>query len=463
MSSEELSIHVEGLTKRYEVYAQPTDRLKQMLLPRLRRRVGMPERAYFSEFWALRGVDFDVHRGETVGIVGRNGSGKSTLLQIICGTLTATTGSVAVRGRIAALLELGSGFNPEFTGRENAYLNATVLGLSRQEIDAKFDDIAAFADIGEFIDRPVKTYSSGMYIRLAFAVAINVDPELLVVDEALSVGDEAFQRKCFARIEKIRANGATILFVSHSAGTVIEICDRAILMDGGELLAQGTPKFVVSRYHKLLYASTAKAAALRREIRLEAMSRAAGLDDAESDALITTADLRPATVDEAYYDEGLLPKSTMRYESRGATIGPPHVETVLGRRVNVLQSGSEYVYTYTVRFDDVAFGVRFGMLIKTTTGLPLGGSVTATNAGNGISVTSGKEFVIRFRFRTMLTPGVYFLNAGVTAIDAEGEIYLDRMIDAAMFRIMPDSETLATGTIDFDVEPEFECAVESVE
>ena len=191
--------------------------------------------------------------------------------------------------------------------------------------------------------------------------------------------------------------------------------------------------------------------------------RSGGQEVIESGSTLVTAEVRPAHVDEAYFDEGLLPKSTMRYEPRGAVIGPPHVETALGRRVNVLQTGSEYVYTYTVKFDESAFGVRFGMLIKTTTGLPLGGSVTATNAGNGISVTPGKEFVIRFRFRAMLTPGVYFLNAGVTAIDAEGEIYLDRMIDATMFRIMPDSETLATGTVDFDVEPEFECAVGSVE
>lgn len=459
MSSDELSIRVNGLAKRYEVYAQPADRLKQMTLPRLRRCLGMSERSYFAEFWALRGVDFDVHRGETVGIVGRNGSGKSTLLQMICGTLTPTAGTVDVRGRIAALLELGSGFNPEFTGRENVYLNAAVLGLHRDEIDARFDDIVAFADIGDFVDQPVKTYSSGMYVRLAFAVAINVEPEVLVVDEALSVGDEAFQRKCFARIEKIRSNGATILFVSHSAGTVIEICDRAILMDSGEMLAQGTPKFIVSRYHKLLYASAIKAPAIRESIRQEAVARdhKTELNEVVDQRAVTP---QPAPIDEAYFDEGLLPKSTVRYEPRGALVGAPYIETLAGRRVNVLQSGGEYVYTYTVKFDQVAFGVRFGMLIKTTTGLPLGGGVTAANAGNGISVTPGQEFSVRFRFHAMLTPGVYFLNAGVTAIDAEGETYLDRLIDAAMFRIMPDSEMLATGTIDFNMESEFECLAE---
>lgn len=461
MSSDDLSIHVEGLAKRYEIYAQPVDRLKQMTLPRLQRGFRMPERAYFNEFWALRGVDFDVRRGETVGIVGRNGSGKSTLLQIICGTLTPTAGNVDVRGRIAALLELGSGFNPEFTGRENVYLNAAVLGLGRSEIDARFDDIAAFADIGEFIEQPVKTYSSGMYIRLAFAVAINVDPEILVVDEALSVGDEAFQRKCFARIETIRSNGATILFVSHSVGTVIEICDRAILMDGGELIAQGTPKFIVSRYHKLLYAPAPKAAAIRNSIRLEAISRGSEVETTGAGDLVDRTERHAAIVDEAYLDEGLVPKSTVRYEPRGAAIESPHIETLQGRCVNVLRSGGEYIYSYTVKFEDSAFGVRFGMLIKTTSGLPLGGGVTATNAGSGLAVMRGQEFTARFRFRASLTPGVYFLNAGVTAINADGEIYLDRLIDAVMLRIMPDCDTLATGTVDFNVEPEFECAMEA--
>lgn len=463
MLSDEISIRVAGLSKRYEIYSQPVDRLKQMILPKVQRWMHRPERAYFHEFWALRDASFDVHKGETVGIVGRNGSGKSTLLQLICGTLTPTMGQVSVHGRVAALLELGSGFNPEFTGRENVYLNAAVLGLSRDEIDARFENIVAFADIGEFVEQPVKTYSSGMYVRLAFAVAINVDPEILIVDEALSVGDEAFQRKCFARIDAIRENGATILFVSHAASAVIELCDRAILLDGGEMLASGTPKFVVSRYHKLLYAPPAKAAAIRENIRIEA--------EADVGEIIDTADLpnqltkiakRSEAAEEAYLDEGLVPRSTLRYERLGAEIGPPRIETVYGRHVNVVPMGEDFVYTYRVQFQKSAFGVRFGMLIKTTTGLGLGGATTAPSAGDGLAVTAGQEFAVRFRFRAMLEPGVYFLNAGVTAISADGEIYLDRILDAAMLRIMPDSERLATGMVDFSVEPEYECAVGAV-
>src|ERR1700754_4595403 len=210
--SSDISIRASHVGKVFPVYAKPHHRLMQMLSP------SSAKHRWYREFTALRDVSFEVKKGETVGIVGRNGSGKSTLLQIICGTLSPTQGELQVHGRIAALLELGAGFNPDFTGRENVYLNGTVLGLSRQEIDGLFDDIAAFADIGEFIEQPVKSYSSGMYVRLAFSVAIHVTPDILVVDEALAVGDEAFQRKCFARIEKIRREGATILFVSHSAG-----------------------------------------------------------------------------------------------------------------------------------------------------------------------------------------------------------------------------------------------------
>jgi lipopolysaccharide transport system ATP-binding protein len=460
MSSSEFSIRVEGLSKRFEIYAQPIDRLKQMTLPRFQRAMRRPTRSYFKEFWALRDVSFDVLRGETVGIVGRNGSGKSTLLQMICGTLHPTSGRIFLGGRIAALLELGAGFNPEFTGRENVYLNAAVIGLHRDEIDARFGDIAAFADIGDFMEQPVKTYSSGMYVRLAFAVAINVDPEILVVDEALSVGDEAFQRKCFGRLNQIRQNGATILFVSHSAGAVIELCDHAILLDGGELLARGTPKFIVSRYHKMLYAPSSKATSIRERIRLEGSSHmdAKGEPEPFESALVPKA--RTAITDEAYLDEGLVPQSTVRYEQRGAAIEHPHIETLEGVRVNVLRTGGEYIYTYRVKFTSTAVGVRFGMLIKTITGLELGGAATAPNNKSDLIVIPGQEFVVRFRFRALLAPGVYFLNAGVVASNPDGDIYLDRLTDAVMLRIMPDEDRLATGIVDFHVEPEFELEAE---
>lgn len=461
MSSEDFSIRVEGLSKRYEIYSQPADRLKQMVLPRVQRVARRPSRAYFNEFWALRDVSFNVHRGETVGIVGRNGSGKSTLLQMICGTLTPTLGQVTVRGRIAALLELGAGFNPEFTGKENVRLSGLLYGLSEEELRDRYEAILAFAEIGGFIDQPVKTYSSGMYVRLAFAVAINVSPDILVIDEALSVGDEAFQRKCFARIDAIRDAGATVLFVSHGAGTIIELCDRAILLDHGELIAKGSPKFVVSRYHKLLYSHADKANELREAIRKESLegeftepSRKAVQATALADTRGTEPDSEKMTGnsdEKAYYDEGMTPRSTIRYPSRGALITTPRIETTQGRQVNVLHPGHEYVYTYEVLFQRAAAGVRLGMMIKTISGLELGGAVTAPDHTDGEVVLAGQQLQVRFRFRAMLAPGVYFMNAGVTAVEEEGETYLDRIIDVLMFRVIHDVDRLATGTVDFHV------------
>jgi len=247
MSSDQPSIHVTGLSKRYEIYAQPSDRLKQMVMPRLARMVGKGPRSYFKEFWALRDVTFEVRRGETVGIIGRNGSGKSTLLQMVCGTLHPTEGGVNVYGRIAALLELGAGFNPEFTGRENVYLSGLLYGIPETELRKRFQSIVEFADIGEFINQPVKTYSSGMYVRLAFAIAAHVDADTLIIDEALSVGDVRFTQKCMRYLREFQTHG-TLLFVSHDTGAVTSLCSRAIWLDGGRMVMDGTAREVVERY-----------------------------------------------------------------------------------------------------------------------------------------------------------------------------------------------------------------------
>jgi len=223
--SSEIAIKVKNLSKCYLIYDKPRDRLMQMLMRRRKK--------YYREFWALEDVSYEVKKGETVGIIGRNGSGKSTLLQIICGTLTPTSGSIQTEGRIAALLELGSGFNPEFTGYENVYLNASLLGLSKEEIDARYDNIVSFADIGDFIGQPVKTYSSGMYLRLAFAVIVHVDADILIVDEALAVGDSFFQAKCMSRMKQIVENGTTILLVSHDIDSIKALCKRTLWLDQG--------------------------------------------------------------------------------------------------------------------------------------------------------------------------------------------------------------------------------------
>ena len=249
-ASGEVAISVTDVCKAYQIYDSPRDRLKQFLLPKLGRLVGKAPKHYYREFAALAGVSFEIGRGETVGIIGRNGAGKSTLLQIICGTLTPTSGQVAVNGRVAALLELGSGFNSDFTGRENVRINAGVLGLTEQEIDQRMSDILAFADIGDFVDQPVKTYSSGMYVRLAFAVVVHVDADILIVDEALSVGDMYFQAKCMAHMKRLMESGVTVLFVSHDVGAVKALCSRSVYLDHGSVVAVGPTEAVVEAYYE---------------------------------------------------------------------------------------------------------------------------------------------------------------------------------------------------------------------
>ena len=252
MSSNDFAIRVSNLSKCYQIYEAPRDRLKQFVMPRVRRALGKPNKQYFREFWALKDVSFEIKKGETVGIIGRNGSGKSTLLQMVCGTLTPTSGTIETKGRIAALLELGSGFNPEFTGRENVYMNASVLGLTNQEIDDRFDEIVAFADIGEFVEQPVKTYSSGMMVRLAFAVIAHVDADILVVDEALAVGDAFFTQKCMRFLRNFMKTG-TVLFVSHDTGSIKSFCNYAVWLEKGQVIQEGTPKDVCELYLEAFY------------------------------------------------------------------------------------------------------------------------------------------------------------------------------------------------------------------
>ena len=288
MSSNETIIKVDNIHKYYQVYDKPNDRLKQFVVPRLKKLMGAEHNNYFKEFKALHDVSFEVKQGETVGIIGRNGSGKSTLLQMICGTLTPTQGQIETRGRIAALLELGSGFNPEFTGRENVYMNATVLGLTTEEVNDRFDSIVEFADIGDFIDQPIKTYSSGMAVRLAFAVIAHVDADILVIDEALSVGDAFFVQKCMRFLRKFMEHG-TVLFVSHDTGAIINLCQRVVWLDKGEIKMIGEPKDISKAYLAAMYISQQDGTAT--------MSASKNENDANSDQEESAEDVRDMRLD----------------------------------------------------------------------------------------------------------------------------------------------------------------------
>lgn len=447
MFSEE-AIKIENLSKCYQIYDKPSDRLKQMLM--------RGHKQYYREFWALKDVSFSINKGETVGIIGRNGSGKSTLLQLICGTLSPTSGNVETKGRIAALLELGSGFNPEFSGRENVYMNASILGLEHDEIDAKFNSIAAFADIGQFINQPVKTYSSGMLVRLSFAVAVAVDPEILIVDEALSVGDELFQRKCYARIEAIRDAGATILFVSHSGSAVVQLCDRAVLLDGGEKIATGEPKQIYGLYQKLLYAPDEKRALIRQQINSDLNDENSDLEHegvAGGQGQERTVDVSNQRDTSEKFDPNLIPTSTIEYESKGATVRDPQITTLDGKRVNLLVRGRRYRYVFYVDFAKTVRFVRFGMLIKTKSGVDLGGFSSAPVKEKTVpKIEAGSTYKVTFEFRCSLTVGVYFLNSGVSC-EINGEMtHLHRILDACMFRVQPEAGAPVTSIVDFQGE-----------
>ena len=464
----DIAITLRDVSKSYVLFERPEDRLKQMVVPRLERLVGREPRRYFRDFAALSGVSFDIRRGETVGIVGRNGSGKSTLLQIVCGTLQPTAGAVEVRGRIAALLELGAGFNPEFTGRENVFLNASILGVPAKEMEWRFDEIARFADIGPFLDQPVKTYSSGMYMRLAFATAVNVDPDILVVDEALAVGDEAFQRKCFARMEQIKESGGTILFVSHGAQTVVQLCTRAILIDGGELILQGRPKMVTDQYHRLVNASPERAVEIRAGI-VAMGGEAAETSDAPAGesargGASVVADLPPETVAQdglaEYYDPNVQSKTTIAHEERGARIENPRLLTLDGRPVNVLQLGKRYIFAYTVKFTADVEDVSFGMHFSTVPGLALAGAHTGSVRSMLVKkVRSGESLDLRFEFNCHLMPSVYLATCGTRGTLAGDHIILHRITEAFMFRVAPESMLLAAMHVDLGVV----CAIEKTQ
>lgn len=407
--SPELALRVSNVSKCYRLYAQPQDRLKQFFLGRWKR--------CYQEFWALKETSFEVPKGSSLGIIGRNGAGKSTLLQLLVGTLAPTTGTIERSGRISALLELGTGFNPEFSGHENIFLNASILGLTKQEIEDRYDEIIDFADIGEFIRQPVKTYSSGMFVRLAFAVAITVDPDIFVVDEALSVGDIKFQAKCFRKFEEFREKGKTILFVTHSSDQIIRHCDHALLIDGGRVINSGPPKAVVHEYLNLMFGNSAVPASKMEE-------QHEVLPELISSPLEFVEDRVPQ---KAGYN-----KAEFRWGSREAEIVDITLSSDKHSDVNHFDSHSRFTLEMTVKFNSDAAKPIYGMMIKTSDGM----IVYSTNsrdfsaASQYIPRKAGSVAVIRFSGTLNLFSQNFLLSIGVVNEEENGDLtVLDRRYD----------------------------------
>lgn len=427
--SEELSISIQDVTKCYHIYDNPRDRLKQLLAGGRRR--------YFREFWALKGISFEVGRGETVGLVGRNGSGKSTLLQIIAGTLSATAGRAATRGRVAALLELGSGFNPDFSGRQNVHLNAALLGLSREEVAERFDAIAEFADIGDFMDQPVKTYSSGMMVRLAFAVQAQVEPDVLIVDEALAVGDVKFQAKCFDRLNQLKANGTSILLVTHSSEQIVTHCSKAVLLDQGQVLESGAPRMVVNRYLDLLFGRERVANEARNpsEAKLSADQAAPGGSDASEAADEdgeTQASARLAFEHDGFVSRVGYNPYEYRWGDGTAAITDFHLQSDTVEYPSNVRCGAPLALQVAVRFERTLLRPIFGFTLKTKEGVTVYGTNSELLQLSDADAVgqAGQRVVLKMQFDCDLAPGDYFISLGIATREGEEVIPHDRRYDS---------------------------------
>ena len=435
-SAEDVAIHVNNLSKYYEIYESPRDRLKQFVLSRLQRLTGQQPREYFREFWALRDVLFKVKKGETVGIIGRNGSGKSTLLQMICGTLNPTTGDIHTHGRVAALLELGSGFNPEFTGRENVYMYALILGLTKQEIDAKYEDIIAFADIGDFIEQPVKIYSSGMYVRLAFAVIANIDADIIIVDEALSVGDAFFVQKCMRFLRKFIEQG-TLLFVSHDTGAVLNLCDRAIWLHEGFVHKDGHPKEVTEAYLANLYEAQQGASTVAASKQEQALDRLAEPRDMRLD-FINSTPLRNDIELFAFKDDGLS------FGKGGASIKAATLLDNAGASLSWVVGGEDVVLVIQCHANEKLQNPIIGFSLKDR----LGQTVFADNtfliyADRPVSVAAAQMLEAEFSFRMPVMPvGDYSISVAIATGTQLEHVQHHWINDALIFQVHSSSVCL---------------------
>ncbi|MBV8916558.1 ABC transporter ATP-binding protein [Bradyrhizobium sp.] len=434
--SKDIAISVRNVSKKFRLFTSPSARLAEALHPF--------RKAYHREFWALRDVSFTVERGEVLGILGQNGSGKSTLLQIICSVMQATEGRVDARGRLSALLELGAGFNPEFTGRQNVMLNGSIMGFSRKEMQHRMPQIEAFAEVGEFFDQPVKTYSSGMSVRVAFAAAIHIDPEILIIDEALAVGDAKFQHKCYARIENFKAENKTIILVTHDIGQITAHCDRAILMNKGRLVMDGKPRDVVDRYIETIFGDDDPVPGKANNAD-ESHARQVTIDHPN----IEFADNKGIEERRSYC------KNEVRFGDRRAEIvdcvveaggvwDPPQIN--FGDPINIYAK-----LRYSAKFAPL-----LGFCIKTLAGIEVYGSNTFMQQIPVPASAPGTLQRIRFSFSAPLRPGDYFLDVGVAEMDGTpGGSPVDVRRSVAMISIAPISRRISFNGL-FDLSPKFD-------
>ena len=426
----ELAIHVEGLDKVYKLYNRNRDRLIESL--------GLSRKPRSTQHYALKNVDLDIYRGETVGIIGTNGSGKSTLLKIITGVLYPTAGNLQVNGRISALLELGAGFNMEYNGIENVYLQGTMTGFSEEEITEKLPEILEFADIGEFVHQPVKTYSSGMFVRLAFAVAINIDPEILIVDEALSVGDVFFQAKCYRKFEEFKKKGKTILFVSHDLSAISKYCDRAILLNKGTKLAEGTPKEMIDAYKQVLVGQ------------YETPKATENVPDLTSDPEIRKALDKKA--EENKSGENADDVEALEYGTREAAITEYFLTDHNGVRTTAILKGNTFTMHMRVKIHQDLEAPIFAFSIKNVKGVELTGTNTMFEKAFLEGVKAGENKEITFTQRMLLQGGEYLVSLGVTGYEKDNFTVYHRLYDVLSLTVVSDKNTVGY----FDMESQIE-------
>ncbi len=421
----DIAIHVDHLSKLYKLYDKPSDRLKESL--------GLTRKKCYREHYALTDISFDIGKGETVGIIGTNGAGKSTILKIITGVLNPTQGEAVVDGRISALLELGAGFNMEYTGIENVYLNGTMMGFSEEEIDARLESILAFADIGKFASQPVKTYSSGMFVRLAFAVAINIDPEILIVDEALSVGDVFFQSKCYRKFEEFKEQGRTILFVSHDLGSITKYCDRAILLNEGRKIFEGSPKEAVDIYKKVLVHQYDPAVPAAGAEAGRVRGTSGGLDSSGADRAGTRA---------RWKDSLAVNPHLLEYGEKEAEITDYAILDENGLIAGTLIKGTRFSVKMKVEFHEEIREPIYAFTIKNLQGIEITGTNTMYEKADVQGKKAGESQEITFTQQLDLQGGEYLLSFGCTGYrDGEFTVF-HRLYDACSLTVVSDRNTV---------------------